>query len=135
MVSLMLAPPTVPPEVKTGFVVPVMSELIVRVFAPLWMKNSEAEEVIRPRTEAEPMVRPLLSEPLRRPPETKVRVSEPPVKLSVLAAPLRVRELMVRLPAGIVWVPLNLTLLVEVAVESSAVCSVRFIERTPETGS
>jgi hypothetical protein len=45
----MTPPPFVPPDVKTGLIVPVMSEWIVRLFAPLWMNNSDPDEVMRPR--------------------------------------------------------------------------------------
>ena len=99
LVRLIVAPPTVPPEVKTGLVVPVMSEWMVRVFAPLWMNSSGPLEVMRPRVftlVVAPMVRAALSEPESKPPEARVRVSSVvPVKETVTAAPFMVRELMV----------------------------------------
>ena len=131
--------PFVPPEVKTGLVVPVMSEWIVRLFAPLWMNNSDPDEVMRPRVlalVAAPMVRAALSEPESRPPLARVSVSGVALtKFTVLAAPLRVRELMVCPPLRTLWVPLIRTLLEAVAAARVTVCSRRLIGRMPATAS
>ena len=135
MVRRMAAPPTMPPEVNTGLVVPVISALTVRVLAPLWRKNSEAEEAMRPRTAAEPMVRAALSEPERRPPAANVSVSDPAAKFTVAAAPLRVSVLIVWPPAVTVWVPLKRTLLVPEASASVGTSSGRASGRKPTAGS
>ena len=138
LVRRIVAPPAVPAEVKTGLVVPVMAELMVSVFAPLWMKNSEAEEVIRPRVLAlvvAPMTRFWASEPASKPPEARVSVSSVvPVKETVVA-PWRVRELIVRSPVGIVVLAARRRLLVDDEAANVVDCSSRLRPRIPAPAS
>ena len=103
------------------------------------MRSTDPDEVMRPRVlvlVAAPMVRAALSEPESRPPLARVSVSGlAPTKFTVLAALLRVRELMVWPPLRTLCVPLKRTLLEAVAAARVTVCSTLLIGRMPATAS
>lgn len=125
--STIAAPADVPAEFSTGLVLPVITELIVSVLAPLVINNSLCPEVNRPRAPMAPIARALLSDPESNPPLASVNVSALAPKFTCAVLPFNVSELIVCPPVKTGNAPLNLTLLVALAPANDTTCSNQLI--------